>query len=88
MGILATIVNNVGDSGSGDHFLNEIIIGYDHIIRHYPRAMDYSENIVQILNRESAIQNPDSKRALLYLLGEYGQNVKNAHEIIEDYIEK
>lgn len=88
MGILASIVSNVGDSGSGDHFLNEIVIGYDNIIRHYPRVMDYTENVVQILDRESAIHNPESKKALLYLLGEYGQNVKNAHEIIENYIEK
>lgn len=42
MTILSNIIKNVGESGSGDHFLNEIVKGYQHILRHYPKAMNYS----------------------------------------------
>lgn len=88
MGILASIVSNVGESGSGDHFLNEIMVGYMNIVRHYPRAMNYFENIKQIMEREQAIHRTDSKCSLLYLLGEYSEQITNSNEIIESYIEK
>lgn len=88
MGILASIVGNVSDSGSGDHFINEIMDGYQQIMRHYPKAMNYSENIKQIMKREGCIHTQTAKCSLLYILGEYAEIIPESGEIINTYIEK
>ena len=86
LGILASVVTNVAE-GSGEHFIEEVMVGYEQIMRRYPKAANYSDNIKQIFSKGS-INRPDSKCSQLYLLGEYYSVVEDGHQIVSDFIEK
>jgi hypothetical protein len=84
---MASIVGNIGE-GSGQHFLDEIYIGYEQLIRRYPKASNYVDNVKQIFGKEGSIQRADSKASQLYLLAEFFPHIEGAAGIIQDYIEK
>ena len=85
--LLSSVVANVGE-GSGQHFIEEVLIGYEQIVRRYPKASNYSENVKQILARVENVNRPESKSSLLFLLGEYYNHVQDGHALITSYIER
>jgi hypothetical protein len=85
LGILASIVSNVS-AGSGQHFIEEVTIGYEQIIRKYPKASNYSDNIKQIFASGESLSSPEAKASQLFLLGEYYQHIEDGHSLITDFI--
>ena len=87
LSLLSSIINNVGE-GSGQHFVEEVMVGYEQIIRRYPKASTYSDNVKQIFSKGETISRPEAKSSQLFLLGEYYDVVTDGRQIISDFIEK
>jgi len=79
------VVSNVGD-GSGQHFIEEVMVGYEQIMRRYPKAANYAENVKQIFGK-GPISRAEAKASQLFLLGEYFAVIEDGHQIISDFIE-
>lgn len=85
LGILASIVGNVSP-GTGQHFIEEVTIGYEQIIRKYPKASNYSDNVKQIFAQGESLSSPEAKASQLFLLGEYYPHIEDSQNLITDYI--
>jgi vesicle coat complex subunit len=87
LSMLNSVVGSVGE-GSGQHFIEEVMIGYEQIVRRYPKASNYAENVKLIMQRADSVNKPDAKCSLLFLLGEYYTAIEDGKTFITSYIEK
>lgn len=85
--ILTNILKDLCSEGVGQHFVNEIAIGFQQIMRRYPKARDYIQNVNDIINRYESITSPEAKVSMLYFCGEYSEKTPKAEEIINQFIE-
>lgn len=87
LSILSSVVSNVGE-GSGSHFIEEALIGYEQIIRRYPKASNYSQNITAIFQSVGSLSRAEAKVSFLFLLGEYFDVIEDAMTTITEKIER
>jgi len=85
--VLQNILKDLVGDDHGDHFLNEIAVGLQQIMRKYPKSKDYLPYINEVVKYEESISKPEAKLSLLFFCGEYGESITKSQEIINRYIE-
>jgi AP-1 complex subunit beta-1 len=87
MSVFGTIMKDLCGNGGGEHFVNEIAIGVQQIIRRYPKSRDFLPFVKQLVEKEEEIREPDSKVSLLWLISEYTDQIDGAEGVVARYIE-
>ena len=81
MEVLREHVNQ--DQGS-DSPLQEAVIVASKILRKYPKK--FEDLVKDIVAQQERIDEPESKSAFIWILGEYSKKIKNAGEKLQSYI--
>ena len=84
---MTNILKELASPGVGQHFVNEIAIGFQQICRRYPKARDYLSNVQDIVSREECISESEAKVSLLYFCGEYCEKIPETADIVNKFIE-
>ncbi|KAL6450862.1 ap1b1 AP-1 complex subunit beta [Candida maltosa Xu316] len=66
------------------YIVQESTVVIKNILRKYPGRFEYAIN--EVIKYYTLIDEPDSKTAFIWILGQYCQNIKNAKSILEDFI--
>ena len=85
--VLSNILKDLCGDDHGEHFLNEIAVALQQIMRRYPKSRDYLPYIKSIVKYEESITRPEGKLSLLFFCGEYNEAIEKSDEIINRYIE-
>jgi len=68
-----------------DYVVQEAVIVIKDIFRKYPNK--YESIIVDLCQNLKALDNADAKAALIWIIGEYGERIDNALELLTSFSE-
>jgi AP-1 complex subunit beta-1 len=83
---LSNVLKDLCGNDHGNHFVNEIAIAFQQIMRRYPKSRDYLGPVTEIIGLADSITTADGKVSLLYFCGEFSEKIKNTEEIINTFI--
>ncbi|KAI8619017.1 adaptin N terminal region-domain-containing protein [Chytriomyces sp. MP71] len=67
------------------YVLQEAVVVIKDVFRKYPRK--YEGVIPQLCENLEALDEPDAKAALVWIIGEYAERIENAEELVEYFVE-